>query len=251
MSGPDGIDWEWAQRTGGNLDRRQKLQLSATLARSLPAFTLSAVRTRMGRRGSGALDFGGITLPDSKLAKAAEMQARESVSAHVLEHSYRTYYFGRVLAALDGATYDDEIVYVASLLHDLNLERPTPGTCFAVVGGTRAVAFAAEHGAEPERAQAIGAAIAAHITVGVDGDLSDPGGFVSAGASADVMGSRVDEFSPEWVDELLQRHPRLGFKKHMVSAWLDESKAVPNGRANWARRYAMFPLLIRQAPFAE
>ncbi|MFH5228731.1 hypothetical protein [Antrihabitans spumae] len=95
MSGPDGIDWAWAQRTSGNLDRRQKLQLSATLARSLPAFTLSAVRTRVGLRGSGSLDFAAAR-----------------------------------------------------------------------------------------------------------------------------------------VDELLQRHPRLGLKKHMAAAWLDESKAVPNGRAN-------------------
>jgi hypothetical protein len=52
-------------------------------------------------------------------------------------------------AALDGIPVDLEMVYVASLLHDLHAELPTPERCFAVVGAERAEQFALEHGADP------------------------------------------------------------------------------------------------------
>lgn len=245
------LDWDWATRTGGNLDSRQRRALLGTLARSLPGLAADAVRTKLGRRGAGRVEFASIRVPDSALAKAAEQEARDSVTAHVLEHSYRTYFFGRALADLDGVTVDDELVYVASLLHDLNLESPTPGRCFAVAGGERAASFALAHGAGADRAKAIGAAVGAHITIGASENLSDAGGFVSAGAGIDVFGARMSELDPHWVDELLVRHPRLEFKKHMVAAWAAEGAAVPAGRAAWLTRYAAFPLLVRTAPFTE
>ncbi|EUA61012.1 HD domain protein [Mycobacteroides abscessus 1948] len=169
----------------------------------------------------------------------------------MLEHSYRTYFFGKALAELDDIQVDDELVYVASLLHDLQLEHPTPGRCFAVVGGERAARFVMTQGAPADRAEAVGAAIAAHITLGASDNLADPGGFVSAGAGTDVFGLRLSDLDAEWVQELLHRHPRLDFKRHMRRAWAAESAAVPNGRAAWLTRYAAFPMLVKAAPFGE
>jgi hypothetical protein len=245
------LDWHWSTRSGGALTPAQRRALLKPLIRALPAVVGDAIRTRRGRRGQGRLDFGSIRLPDSALARAAEQEAREVLSPHVLEHSYRTYFFGKALAGIDGVTVDDELVYVASLLHDLNLERPTPGRCFAVAGGERAAQFVSAHGGADERAQAVGAAIAAHITIGVSENLADPGGFVSAGAGTDVFGLRMSELSAQWVDDLLSRHPRLDFKRHLLRAWAAESAAVPDGRAAWMTRYAAFPVLVRLAPYSE
>ncbi|CRZ16751.1 HD domain-containing protein [Mycolicibacterium neworleansense] len=245
------LDWQWSTRSGGALTTAQRRALLRPLIRALPAMVGDAIRTRRGRRGQGRLDFGSIRLPDSALARAAEQEARDVLSPHVLEHSYRTYFFGKALADIDGVTVDDELVYVASLLHDLNLEQPTRGRCFAVAGAERAVQFVSAHGGTEERAQAVGAAIAAHITVGVSENLADAGGFVSAGAGTDVFGLRMSELSAQWVDELLLRHPRLEFKRHLLKAWAAESAAVPDGRAAWMTRYAAFPLLIRLAPYSS
>ncbi|EFV13429.2 HD domain-containing protein [Segniliparus rugosus] len=245
------LNWQWAARTGGELGTAQRRELLRALARALPGLVSDVVRTKLGRRGQGRVAFGSIRTPDSALALAAEQEARDCLSPHVLEHSYRTYFFGKALAELDGAQVDDELVYVASLLHDLQLEDPTPGRCFAVVGGERAARFALAQGASPARAEAVGAAIGAHITLGASDDLGDPGGFVSAGAGTDVFGFRMSELDSAWVDELLARHPRLGFKRRMAEAWAAESAAVPKGRAAWLTRYAAFPLLIKLAPFEE
>ncbi|AMW19936.1 phosphohydrolase [[Mycobacterium] chelonae subsp. bovistauri] len=245
------LDWHWATQTGGEISSAQRRALFGRLFRALPAMIGDAIRTRTGRRGQGRVELGSIAVPDSTLALAAEQEARDSVTPHVLEHSYRTYFFGKALAALDGVAVDDELVYVASLLHDLQLEHPTPGRCFAVAGGERAAQFVRDQGAPEARAEAVGAAIAAHITLGASENLADPGGFVSAGAGTDVFGLRLSDLDATWVDELLQRHPRLQFKRHMLAAWTAEGAAVPAGRAAWLTRYAAFPLLIRAAPFSE
>lgn len=213
----------------------------------------AACRTRLalGRRGRGGVDLDALRWPDSKLARAAEEEARDVLPVDLLAHSYRTYLFGLSLAALDHAPVDEELCYVACLLHDLHLGDPTPGRCFAVAGGQRAERFALDHGETVERAERIGAAIAAHITLGAAEDLSDPGGFVSAGAFVDVSGGRIDELDPRWVADLLGRHPRHDFTRALLGYWQAECAAVPDGRARWLTRTAGFPLLVRLAPFPE
>lgn len=141
------LDWHWATRTGGAVSTAQRRALLGRLIRALPGMVSDAVKTRVGRRGLGRVEFGSIVVPDSTLARAAEQEARDCVTPHVLEHSYRTYFFGKALAELDDIQVDDELVYVASLLHDLQLEHPTPGRCFAVVGGERAARFVMTQGA--------------------------------------------------------------------------------------------------------
>lgn len=250
MASPTALDWDWATSTGGTLTAAQRRYLTAAFVRAVPTVIPDRIKVALGRRGQGRLEFADVRLPDSALAKAAETEARETLSDTMLEHSVRTYFFGRVLAGIDGASYDDELVYVSSLLHDIRLESPSPGRCFAVRGGEYAAGFATRHGASHDRAQAIGAAISAHQTPGVSDDLGNPGGFVSAGAAADVIGARVGELAPDWVAELLHRHPRHDFKRRFLAAFHAEAAAVPGGRTKWLLSKGFEPL-IRHAPFDE
>jgi len=251
MPAPKGIDWAWATRTGGALSTGQKLALTAPLLRMIVQYPSIRLRLATGRRGTARLDLDALTWPDSKLARDAHAEAREVLSAHVLEHSIRTYIFGRLLAQLASVNVDEEIAFVSSILHDTQLEHPTPERCFAVVGGERAERFAIDHGTDPARAAAIGAAIAGHVTPGALTDLSDPAGFVSAGAFADITGVGLQEMDPAWVAEVHARHPRHDLRRHILTAWKAEQQAMPQGRARWITRYGAFPLLLRAAPFNE
>jgi hypothetical protein len=251
MSAPAGIDYEWAVRTGGNLTRGQGRALARPLMRSIARYPGLRLRLATGRRGNGGIDLDTLVIPDSRLAKDAEAEAQEVLSPSVREHSYRTFLFGMSLAAIDGVAVDVELAYVSSLLHDLHLEHPTPGRCFAVVGAERAERFALDREVDPARAARIGAEIAGHITAGAMDDIGSPGGFVSAGAFVDVSGGRIDELDPRWVDAVLARHPRLEFKRVARAAWAAECRAVPHGRANWLRVWANFPMLVRLSPFDE
>ena len=251
MTAPAGIDWEWTVRSHGRLSNRQKLQLVPPLVRGVLAYPSARLRLATGRCGSARLDLDALDWPDSKLAREATVEAREVLTSHVLEHSFRTYLFGLLLAQLSEVTVDRELAFVSCMLHDTQLEHPTPGRCFAVAGGERAERFALDHGADPELAAQIGAAIAGHITPGAAADLSDPAGFVSAGALADITGVGLQDIDPAWVDEVHARHPRHDLRRHLLGAWRNEGRAMPAGRARWLTRYGAFPMLLRAAPFDQ
>jgi len=61
----------------------------------------------------------------------------------------------------------------------------------------------------------------------------------------------MHELRPEWVAEVLRRHPRLNFRDHLLKDFAAEAAAVPQGRISWCLRYAAFGPLVRLAPFAE
>src|ERR1700709_2284650 len=128
------LDWDWATRTGGNLSPQEYRHLVGVLLRDLPNAFAARLGYRLGKRGTGRTDLVGLPVPDSTLARRAEEFAQQELSTHVLAHSYRTYFFGKVLAAHDSVAVDDEVVYLAALLHDLHLENPTPERCFAFTG---------------------------------------------------------------------------------------------------------------------
>ncbi len=170
---------------------------------------------------------------------------------YLVQHSYRTYLFGLALAAIEQVEIDEELGFISSMLHDLDLAEPTAGKCFAVSGALRAQRFLVDHGADAGAAARIAAAIAGHCTPGADEDLTDLAGFVSAGALLDVAGVRYDELDPDWTAAVLNRHPRLGLKSQLLPHWAAAAAAMPAGRARWLTRYADFPRLIRLSPFPE
>jgi hypothetical protein len=244
------LDWDWATRTGGNLSPQEYRHLVGVLLRDLPNAFAAMVRYRLGKRGTGRTDLVGLPVPDSTLARRAEEFAQQELSTHVLAHSYRTYFFGKVLAAHDSVAVDDEVVYLAALLHDLHLENPTPERCFAFTGAERAARLLAEWGADASTTENVAAAVCGHATPGADHDLADPAGFVLAGSLADIIGRRLDDIVPSWLEDLQQRYPRHGLKQHLVAALHAEAKAVPRGRMHLANQ-AGLPLLIRLAPYPE
>ncbi|MGQ0466194.1 MAG: HD domain-containing protein [Sporichthyaceae bacterium] len=251
MPVPAGIDYDWAVRTGGNLSPGQRAALLKPLLGVVARYPGQRLALAVGRRGKGGVDLSTLKIPDSRLAKDAEAEAQEVLSPSVREHSYRTFLFAMSLAELQGVEVDVEVAYVASLLHDLQLEHPTPGRCFALVGAERAERFALERDVAPERARRIAAEICGHITIGAADDIGSPGGFVLAGAAVDVMGDRLNRLDPAWVEAVLVRHPRLKFKRVFWDAWTAEGRAVPKGRSRWLVRYAGLPILARLAPFDE
>lgn len=244
------LDWNWGKRTGGNLSPREYRHLVGVILRDVPSGLVGVVRYRLGRRGTSRADLN-QPVPDSALARRAEAFVQQELSPHVRAHSYRTYFLGKALAARDGADVDDELAYLAALLHDVSLESPTPGRCFAVTGAERAVRLLTEWGADSATAEAVAAATCGHATPGADHNPADPAGFVLVGSLADALGRRLDEIDPGWLADLQVRYPRHNLKQHLVPALRAEARAVPRGRIHLANRWAAFPLLTRTAPYPE
>lgn len=247
MSVLDELDWNWASLTGGILSRRQAMRLGAMLLTVLPGLLDSKVRTALGSHGVARLDD--LASPDTPLTRDAERRARETLSPAMYEHSWRTYLFGKALARHDRAAVDDELAFVAAMLHDIELENPVPGACFAVRGAQYAAAVLTELGETPERIQAVRDGIAQHITLGLS-DLSTIAGLLAGGAGLDLFGLRWHDMDQQWLAIVLAEHPRLAFKAAVIQAARAEVAAVPDGRLALIYRTG-WEQLVLTAPWAE
>jgi hypothetical protein len=247
----------WANETGGAVRARDRVRL---LVDSLP-FLLDLLPIRM-RRGTG-LDresLAGVELPnrppDSKAAREAEEHCRELSSESLFNHCLRTYVWGALLGRLDCLEWDDELFYIACLLHDLGITPAHDGResgihCFAVEGARAADAFLGGHGWEPPRRDRVAEAICLHnnpqvaLSDGIEAHL------LSRGAGYDVVGRGFRAIPSEVRERELARHPRLGFTAEMEKHMRDQARKRPRSRPAFFIRYGGFGRMISRAPFAD
>jgi hypothetical protein len=229
--------------------------LAQGLASRLSA-TSAALRRRIGLAPE-ALD--GVSLPerppDSRLARDAEALCREVSTPSLFNHCLRVYLWGALLAARDRLSYDEELLFVASALHDLGLTERFAGVladvpCFAVEGAVAARDWALGQRCDPARARRLANAISLHVNprVGVRRGVEEH--LLTAGAAFDVVGARYHELGRPLVSAALERYPRCGFKREMDER--SRAAAVRGPRTRVALAYRVgFAGLIAGAPFRE
>ena len=199
-------------------------------------------------RGAANVDLDTFKAPDSLFAREAE-QACAELPASLVGHSYRTWLFGRALAALDGIELDPELFYCGSLLHDHGIAQPTPGRDFTLASAERTLACATTARVSDDRALTLADAICVHTTPGVDIDRDGAlGCYLQWGAMVDGAGLRIWDVAPLNVTEILHRYPREDFKRQLIAMIRTEATAVPQGRFGLLVRCGL-PLAVRMAPF--
>ncbi len=240
----------WALRTGGRLTARERGRLLSAIALGQWENAIGRAKLALGRLPPGAanVNLDTFVAPDSLFAREAE-QACAELPASLVGHSYRTWLFGRALAAVDGSELDMELFYCGSLLHDHGIVQPTPGRDFTLASAERTLACATTAGVNDDRAQALADAICVHTTPGVavdrDGAL---GCYLQWGAMVDGAGLRIWDVAPANVTEILHRYPRVDFKHQLVAMMRAEAAALPQGRFGLLVRCGL-PLAVRMAPF--
>src|SRR5215472_16191207 len=84
----------------------------------------------------------GVLLPDTPLIASAIEYARENSETYLFNHVMRSWLFAVSLAELHKATYDGEVMAVATLLHDIGLAEAFNGPLrFEVEGANAARRF--------------------------------------------------------------------------------------------------------------
>jgi hypothetical protein len=240
----------WVRRTGGRLTSRERARLRAAVALGQWENVVGRAKLALGRLPPGAahVDLDTFTAPDSLFAREAE-QACAELPASLVGHSHRTWLFGRALAAVDRVELDAELFYCGSLLHDYGIAQPSTGRDFTLGSAERTLACATTSGISDDRAQVLADAICVHATPGVridrDGTL---GCYLQWGAMVDGAGLRVWDVAKANVEQILQRHPRVDFKRQLVAMIRAEAAAVPHGRFALLVQCGL-PLAVRMAPF--
>ncbi len=240
----------WARRTGGRLSRAERRRLLIAVAVGQWQNAVGRAKLALGRLPAAAerVDLGAFQVPDSRFARESEQACAELPPA-LQGHSYRTWLFGRALAAVDGREVDDELFYCGALLHDYGIVSPTADRDFTLGSVERMLSCAEAAGLDDERADSLADGICVHTTPGVkvetDGAI---GCYLQWGAMVDGAGLRVWDIAPRNVDEVLRRYPRGDFKRELIAMMRAEATAVPGGRFRLLVRCGL-PLAVRLAPF--
>jgi hypothetical protein len=244
----------WAEISRGKLSRADRRnQILKVLGIRLDRMARTLIRYRPAARGK--IDLNAILIPDSRSARDALELCQTTSTPSLANHCLRTYFWGALLAQTEARCYDVELFYVASLLHDLGLNerfafRQTDCHCFAIEGALAAGAFAEQQGWSETRRRRLGDAIAQHLNVSVPPERGAEAYLLQAGASADVIGVRMETIPDDAREEILHRHPRQNFKSEIMEALMPQAVKRPESRMAFLVSVG-FTKLIQAAPFGE
>ncbi len=239
---------DWLNRTGGKLAWYERLRL---VGQGVWARAAARQGTRAAQRVT-RVSLDDIHPPDSALVKEAFALCQEASPAFLVNHCLRAYYWARLLTP-PKASFDDEAVFTALLLHDLGLtdrHRLLPSDsaqCFTVVGARIANALAKKHQWTETRAGLISNAIALHLNIVVSSRDGREAQMVRTGSGADVAGLGLNLLQNQVVDAVVDRHPRLDFKRQILAPLKTEAVQRPGCRIAFMLRQLNFAQLIRRA----
>ena len=247
---------EWARRTGGRMSPGERWAMFAKAAgRRLQGQVQRFLHSHGGGRGA-SLDLEQLRPPDTDLAQRAEELCARVSSKALHHHCLRTYVWGRALAELDAIRFDDELFYVASVLHDLGLT-PHPQAqaadvhCFAVAGAYAARGFMGDLGWSAERTDALAEAICLHLNVGVPLEQGPEAYLLAASTAFDVVGARAWELPKAALERVVARYPRHGLKAELTRQFREEAQRRPDSRTAFLCGWLPFEKLVQEAPFPE
>lgn len=242
----------WARRSGGYLSTGDHLRLAVQ-------DLLDHCRRLTGRRRTPSVAASAATqappLPTGNAAQRTLEFATLASPRWLLRHGLRTYLWASLLGQARGLAWDDEILFVASLLHDLALgegSRPlcSQRPCLAVESAEAAGRFARRLGWDDARRQRLQEAISLHLNPRVPLALGAEAHLLHAGVALDCTGCGLAEIPATAAADVLARYPRDDFKSRMTTALGLQSHRRFGTRAARLARQGLDRLILA-APFPE
>ena len=235
----------WAEQTGGKITDADRQELNSRLGAVFEAAARPAPEPPL----DATLES--LAPPDSEVCIEATALWNLVAPDWLAAHGYRTYYFARALAALDGIEADPELLYVASILHDLGLTKhavPSNATpCYAINGGREAGILTAGHRSRDD-ANVVYEAITMHLNVGVSIDDGEVAYLVAAGTLIDVIGPRLQLLPNELLAAILVEHPRGPFAEKISTVMHKCASRYPDTRCGYIGNDLNFDDLAKQHP---
>jgi hypothetical protein len=178
-----------------------------------------------------AVEIGGVTIPDSKIAREVTEFVRDTESQLLFHHSVRVYFWGAMTGRRRGMNFDPELLYTAAMFHDLGLTTRFDSSQlrFEVDGANAARDFLRVRGISESEIETVWNAIALHTTPGIPEFMRPEIALVQAGAGMDVAGRGYDEFTDAQRDAVVAAFPREArFKHDIIDAFYEGMKHRPD-----------------------
>ncbi|TDC13428.1 HD domain-containing protein [Streptomyces sp. 8K308] len=194
----------------------------------------------------------------------ATVAAVEFIEAHeptyLVNHSIRSYFYAVRLAGLAGLSksdYDDEILFLAAVLHDVGLTEVANGTQrFEVDGADAAAEFVMRHGLPKAAAEVVWDAVAFHTTAGIPHRKRPEIAYTHFGTFADIFEFGAEELHDIFRDDVFlaavhDRYPRLDVRTCLTRAVADQIRARPAKFVPWSFPAAAVHLAYPEMPVPD
>jgi len=173
-----------------------------------------------------------IELPDSEIARTAKQFVLDVSPVVVANHTVRSYLFARELAAVKGlrpdVDYDDELVFLSCVLHDLGATDYAKGDQrFEVDGADAAARFLRDLGVAEARVATVWQAIALHTSVGLAHRFGAEQAVAQMGIAADIVGLDRHLLPPGFADRVHASWPRHDLGYALAEIIADQVQANP------------------------
>src|SRR5690348_12558927 len=172
-----------------------------------------------------------LALPTGPLVDASLELVRATESQPIAEHSIRTFLFARLLAEHEGcltdAAYDEDLLFTATVMHDLGLGGRAKGQArFEVEGADLAAEVLREHGVAGSDIDRVWEAIALHSCHGLAERrglltyLTYKGIFIDAGQLADAVAEGLRK-------EVFHAYPKPTHAGYLADAIVEHANLSP------------------------
>lgn len=210
---------------------KQTVMTRSTFVNAL--LTVAAAVPLAADAANESKQIAGVSVPDTQLAREASALARSAEPLEIFNHSLRTYLFAELIARAKKIDHDQEIVYVASILHDsgLSAQYMSSGFPFEVDGANVARDLLHKHGVAETRSNLAWDAIALHDNGGIAQHKQPEVMLVNSGVSAD-FGAYLDSMSRSDVIAVLDGAPRTNFIDIFLNAAVVVAQKKPYAAAH-------------------
>lgn len=172
-------------------------------------------------------------LPETEVAEQAYRFVEQIEPDFVFAHSVRSYLYARELAGRRSSPdHDDELVFLACLLHDVGLTEQGNGDLrFEVDGADLAAEFLRGHGMDEGRVRVVWDAIALHATDVIAARMGPEVALAQVGIGTDLFGFGREELPADLVTRAHAVFPRADLGFALAEAIVEQVVAKPHKAA--------------------
>jgi hypothetical protein len=244
----------WSERSHGLLSGKEKRQLMRMLIQTQLHETLQRwlhyLKPAAKRRW---VDINQLKVPDTAWVEDVDDYVNGLQSQVMTLHCLRTWAFGWVVGQAFKLEFDEEVLYSASMMHDLGLteacQTQLATTAFQVVGAREAHDFCQARRPLPF-AEQVYEAISLHLNPWLSrSEHSHEAFLLKTGAHMDVIGAYHFWLTPNEHATIHQRYPRTGFARD-IKTTMQQLPHHSCGHAGVLNKLG-FPKLVDKNPLNQ
>ena len=193
--------------------------------------TVTSMPAATPAQGNARKSIGGVSVPDSTLAREIREFVLDTETELLFNHSSRVYYFGAIAGKRRGLEFDPELLYAGAMFHDVGLMPAYSSAAdrFEVDGANAARRFLSERGISPQDIDTVWAAIALHTTPGIPEYMHPVIALLTAGVEMDVLGIKYSDYHDEIRNAVVTEYPRTPhFKEDIIRAFYNGIHKKPH-----------------------